>query len=279
MLLTCPKSQHVLTTESLTKCYQDSFAFICPTNVLNVAPNITWLGFPYNPDTKLTFPRHPVPTNDCANLHPLLHLGGRMFLSTTTNTLQLSSGRLVTAPLAVYRFPCNDTFDGMASGLGTCAAHITVTVPMASPYLLQFTPWAPVFINVSSASFRHPVLDIPPPEHLNKSVLRDLDSTFDIIDGQLTRTLTTVNNDIDRIHEEPNAVTAYIGYAALGFSIFSCIVSFILIHLFRQTTSHATRRPNGSASLIGTHACPDCHRPRPTILHSGSAPQLEAEHL
>lgn len=81
VLLTCPKSQHVLTTESLTKYYQDSFAFICPTNVLNVATNITWLGFPYNPDTKLTFPRNHVPTNDCANLHPLLHLGGRMFLS------------------------------------------------------------------------------------------------------------------------------------------------------------------------------------------------------
>lgn len=101
VLLTCPNSQHVLTIESLTKCYHDDTAFICPTNTLNLATNITWLGFPFNPDTKLTFPRNHVPSADCANLHPLLHLGGRMFLATTALELQLSSGRMVTTPLAV----------------------------------------------------------------------------------------------------------------------------------------------------------------------------------
>ena len=135
---------------NISNTYQDSTAYSCPTNVLNLATNVTWLGFPFNPDTKLAFPRHNVPATDCANLHLLLHLGGCMFLVTMTQDLHLPSGSQVTAPLAVYRFPCNVTLTGLASGLGTSAAHITVTVPMASPFQLQFTPWVPVLVNKST---------------------------------------------------------------------------------------------------------------------------------
>ena len=126
VLLTCTKSQHILTTDSLAKCYTDDPAFVCPTNVLQFASNITWLCFPFNPDTKLSVLRHHIPANDCANLHPLIHLGGRMFLSTTTMDLQLSQGHLVTAPLAVYRFPCNESFSGVAVGLGPCPKRLSV---------------------------------------------------------------------------------------------------------------------------------------------------------
>lgn len=56
VLISCPNSKQLVTTEALNKCYHDSSAFICPSNVLTLATNISWLGFPYNPDSKLTFP-------------------------------------------------------------------------------------------------------------------------------------------------------------------------------------------------------------------------------
>ena len=275
VLLTCSNSRHILTTESLHKCYQDDSAFICPTNVLNVATNITWPGFPFNPDTKLTFPRNHVLSDDCANLHPLLHLGGRMFLATTTTTLHLSSGRMTTAPLAVYRFPCNDTFDGLTSGLGTCPACITVTIPLATPSLLKFTPWAPVLASNKDNWFNHTVLDIPPPVSLNKSVLRDLDQTFNSIDGQLTHTLDSVEDNID---EQPGTGTTYTGYAALSISIFSCIVSLVLTYLFYKTVHHGTRKrnePETSTSPASAHTCPGCNRQRSTNYITDPTQDLE----
>ena len=252
VILTCPNAQHILTTASLHKCYQDSSAFICPTNVLNLATNITWLGFPFNPDTKLTFPRNHVPAPDCTNLHPLLHLGGRLYLSTTSQSIQLSTGLLVTAPLAVYRIPCNNTLTGMTSGLGACPARITVTIPMASPYLLQFTPWAPVFAN-DSLVFRHTTLDIPPPAHLNKSVLRDLDTTFSTIDGQLSDAIHTTNQEIDHIRDSSFPTTAVsIAYTALGLGIANLFIYFL--------SFYCTHKRNGS------NRCAHCQRPRQEIV-------------
>lgn len=280
VLLTCPNSKRILTTESLHKCYQDDTAFICPANVLDFATNITWLGFPFNPDTKLTFPRNHVPSADCANLHPLLHLGGRMFLATTKTTLQLSSGRLVTAPLAVYRFPCNDTFQGLASGLGTCPAHIAVTVPLASPFVLQFTPWAPALRNDTDIWFSREFLDIPPPEHLNKSVLQELDETFNAIDGQFTRSLETATNSLDNITEEPHATFTYMGYAALVLSILSCGAHFITLHLSRQITKKYVQRYTTHGSrLVLPNACPRCHRQRPPVHSEGSEEELDGDDL
>ncbi len=264
VLLTCSNSQHILTTESLNKCYQDNTAFICPTNVLNVATNITWLGFPFNPDTKLTFPRNHVLSDDCANLHPLLHLGGRMFLATSTLELQLTSGRLVTTPLAIYRFPCNDTFDGMTAGLGTCPKRITVTVPMISPSVMQFTPWAAILENDTNMFFQHDALAIPPPAHLNKSVLKDLDTTFNTIDGQLTHSLEMAQDGINHIHEQPDATMANIGYTALGISILSCLISFTLTFFFCKTVYDVRFSTTGSGT-VRTHTCPACQRPRSAI--------------
>lgn len=208
--------------------------------MLNFATNVTWLGFPFNPDTKLTFPRHHVPTKDCANLHPLLHLGGRMFLSTTIMDLQLSSGRLVTAPLAVYCFPCNETFSGIAVSLGTFPVRITVSVPMASCSLLQFTPWASVTTNVSKLS--HLVFDILPPEHLNNTILHNLDVTFSATDGQLTRSIDTVNRNIKQIHETPDTLATtwdpFLWLSALS------VVSCVFRQMIMATSSHVPTAVN-----------------------------------
>ena len=172
---------------------------------------------------------------------------------------------MTTAPLAVYWFPCNDTFDGLTSGLGTCPARITVTVPLATPSLLQFTSWALVLANNKDNWFNHTVLDIPPPVSLNKLVLRTLDQTFNTIDGQLTHTLDSAEDNIDHIDEQPDPRTTYTGYAALSLSIFRCIVSLVLTYLFYKTVQHGVRKrnvPKTRTSPASAHTCPGCNRQR-----------------
>ena len=223
-------------------------------NVLNLATNISCLGFPFNPDTKLAFPRNHLPAPDCTNLHPLLHLGGRMFLSTTTQELQLSSGRLITAPLAVYRIPCNDTISDTATGLGTCPSRITVTFPMASPFVLQFTPWAPVIVN-GSITFSHTPMDVPPPAHLNKSVIRDLDTTFCTIDGELSDAILETNQDIDEIQESSfPTIAVSIAYTAFGLGIVNLIICFVFFYC-----THGRH---------GIQRCPHCHQLRRAVPNS-----------
>ena len=48
-------------------------------------------------------------------------------------------------------------------------------------------------------------------EHLNKSVLQELEEAFNTINGQLSRSLKTANNNIDTITEEPNTSMIYMG--------------------------------------------------------------------
>ena len=85
--------------------------------------------------------------------------------------------------------------------------------------MLQFTPWAPAISNVSNKWFTHDARDIPPPESLNQSVLRNLDNTFDTIDSHLTQSLEATAQNIDNIEEQPDNTVSYTGYAALTFSL------------------------------------------------------------
>ena len=137
----------------------------------------------------------------------MLNLGGRTFLATTTSTLQLRSGTLITAPLAVYQFPCNESFHGMVIGLGTCPAHITISVPLASASHIRFAPWETLTANATQTNFYHAAVSIPAPLQLNQSVLASLDSTFDSLDGQLTQSIQHTSEDISRIQESNNTTT------------------------------------------------------------------------
>ncbi|KAL9978457.1 hypothetical protein ACROYT_G015976 [Oculina patagonica] len=253
VLLTCPHSTQILTTEALSKCYQDLSTFICPTNLLNVATNISWLGFPFNLDSKLTFPRNHVQARDCTNLHPMLNLGGRIFLATMTTTLQLRSGTLVTAPLAVYHFPCNESFDGMITGLGRCPEHMTVSVPLASAANIHFVPWASLTANTTMEYFNHVTLSVPTPVALNQSILDSLDATFTALDGQLTQSLQSTSADIADIQEASISLTAdYVAYSALSVGLLNLILNFVSFYF------HSRKHGNSSR-------CNTCRRPLLTL--------------
>ena len=224
-----------MTTETLTKCYQDKTASICPSNVLTLATNISWLGFPFRPDSKFIFPRHHVAATDSSNLHPMIHLGGRSFLATSNTIVQMSTGPVRTSPLAVYHLPCNVSFVGMTTGLGYCPDHISVSVPLSSATSLEFVPWESATTNLVDLSLNHPILDIPEPEHFNKSVLRELDATLATLHGQLTASVSAVNADILTIHAGTTlSSTDYVAYLALSFSLLNCTTWFIICCLYRK---------------------------------------------
>lgn len=250
-LITCPNSRQLITTEVLHQCYHDSSAFICPLNVLTTATDVTWLGFPFNPDTKLTFPRNHVQATDCSNLHPLVHLGGHEFLATSTVVLPLSSGPLVTSPLAVYSLPCNESFHGIVTGIGTCPQSMTVLVPLVTPSTMQFIPWAGVTYNASSTSFSYPSFDIPSPARLNKSVIDNLDATFTSLDGQLTTSLNEVDHEINHLHSTSiTPTTDFVAYSALALALFSSVGVLIILLVSRRHVKRNSRRTCQCGRLI-----------------------------
>ena len=131
-LINCPNSRQVVSLEGLDRCFSSEVGFLCPKNVLKSVSSLQWLGFAWNPNLKLSFPRNHEVAPDCDHIHPLIHLGGRYFLSTTSETLTLSSGELDVSPLAVYNFPCNVSFIGMKTSLGTCPQRLLVSLPLFS---------------------------------------------------------------------------------------------------------------------------------------------------
>ena len=69
VIISCPNSKQIVSATTLNKCHYDSSTYSCPSNLLTVATNISWLGFPFNPESKLTFPQHHVKAKDCSNPH------------------------------------------------------------------------------------------------------------------------------------------------------------------------------------------------------------------
>ena len=97
-LINCPNSRQVVSLEGLDRCFSSEVGFLCPKNVLKSVSSLQWLGFAWNPNLKLSFPRNHELAPDCGHIHRLIHLGGRYFLSTASGTLTLSSGELAVSP-------------------------------------------------------------------------------------------------------------------------------------------------------------------------------------
>ena len=249
VLLTCPDSKRIVTTEALNKCYQDT-SVICPTNVLTVATSISWLGFPFNFDVKLTCPRHHVIPNHCSNLHPLLHLGGRTYLATTAIALPLSSGTLMTSPLSIYAIPCNISLTGMATGIGRSPDHLRVSIPLATTSSVHFIPRAVAVHNLSEPTFDHPRFAIPAPEQLNQTVLADLDTTFTALDGQLSTSLADDIHSINSIHDNSSmGLPGYLSGFALAFNVINCIGVFALTIFLSSQLCKSSGPPHSRRTL------------------------------
>lgn len=231
-LVTCSNVKSLVQVDSLQKCFQQDRTLLCPHHIFQSVKNVAWLGFPWNPTTKLSFPRHHQPARDCSDLHPLHVLGGRYYLATTADTLQLNTGPINTSPLAVYHFACNTTFNGMATGLGVCPDTMEVNIPLFNPDHIRYIPWKPTDDD-SSWKLHYKSLNITQPLELDPETLNQLDNVYQHIDSRLSRQLNAVRDSITHIH---NASTSTVNdictYVALVFTALNTVALLLLIRKF-----------------------------------------------
>ena len=123
-LITCPGSKSIVPLEALVRCFSGEVGFLCQKNVLKSLTSLQWLGFAWNPELKMSFSRNHIPASSCEHLQPLVHLGGRYYLSTTSGTISTSKGRMDISTLAVYNFSCNVSVDNYEMALSTCPERL-----------------------------------------------------------------------------------------------------------------------------------------------------------
>ena len=160
-LITCPNLKQIVPIDSLDRCFSSEVGFLCLTNVLKTITNLQWLGFAWNPELRLSFPRNHLSAPNCDHLHPLLHLGGRSILSTTSGTITTNVGQVDVSPLAVYNFPCNVSFVGMKTSLATCPETLTVSLPLFSTDTIMYVQWNPDSGNFVPLQFHFDSLFLP----------------------------------------------------------------------------------------------------------------------
>ena len=161
--------------QALDRCFSSEVGFLCPKNVLRSVSSLQWLGFAWNPELKLSFPRNHQSSPNCDHMQPLVHLGGRYFLSTTSGAVTTDSGQLEISPLAVYNFPCNVSVNGTEMSLTTCPERLTVSLPLFYTDTVTYVRWDPKSDDLSSLQLHRKSLSVPPPVKINRSVMNDLD--------------------------------------------------------------------------------------------------------
>ena len=267
-LINCPNSRQVVSLEGLDRCFSSEVGFLCPKNVLKSVSSLQWLGFAWNPNLKLSFPRNHEVAPDCDHIHPLIHLGGRYFLSTTSGTLTLSSGELDVSPLAVYNFPCNVSFIGMKTSLGTCPQRLLVSLPLFSTDMITYVQWDPSSDDLTPLDLHQESLTIPPPIKINRTVIDNFDELFQRYDGQLSDTLQKADSLIDQIEETTiSSYVEYIAFIALGLSVTNfivfCIVCRCIFRLFGRRAVHTPPPPLQApvSNNLQRKVCGHCSKP------------------
>ena len=257
-----------MSLEGLDRCFSSEVGFLCPKNVLKSVSSLQWLGFAWNPNLKLSFPRNHEAAPDCDHIHPLIHLGGRYFLSTTSGTLTLNSGELDVSPLAVYNFPCNVSFIGMKTSLGTCPQRLLVSLPLFSTDMITYIQWDPSSDDLTPLDLHQESLTIPPPIKINRTVIDNFDELFQRYDGQLSDTLQKADSLIDQIEETTiSSYVKYIAFNALGLSVTNfiifCIVCRCIFRIFGRRAAHMPPPPLQApiSNNLQCKVCSHCSKP------------------
>lgn len=100
----------------------------------------------------------------------------------------------------------------METGVGRCPDHLSVCVTLSTASSMQFIPWMAVNTNSTRPIFDHPTFNIPPPSFLNKTVMADLNATFQTLNGNLPTSIAMAEHEIDGISE--TSTTSYTSYVA-----------------------------------------------------------------
>jgi len=237
-LITCPDSKQIISLEALDRCFNSEVGFLGPTNVLKTVSSLPWLGFAWNPELKLSFPRNHLSAPNCDHIQTFVHLGGRFFLSTTSGTILTNTGYLDITPLAIYNFPCNVSFTGMKTSLATCPKALNVSLPILSEDSIVYVKRDPVKSDIGTLQLHHKSLSIPQRVSLNRTAINEFDELFNYYDSQLHSTLDKADAMINQIElTAETTLTDYIAYVALSLSninFFICCIACQCIHKILQ---------------------------------------------
>ena len=119
---------------------------------------------------KLSFPRNHQTARDCYHIHPMIHLGGRYCLSTTSGTVALCTSSVFSvSTLAVYNFPCYVSFVGMKASVATCPERLVVFLPLFSTSTITYVQWDTSSEDLTPLQFHHESLTIHPPVEINRT--------------------------------------------------------------------------------------------------------------
>ena len=174
----------MLKSDALSKCFSQHGTLVCPNSVTRRSQDISWLGLPWSAGSVVTFPcSHSLAP--CPPPDRLYHLGGRHFLSTQTQTIQVNRKPFHMSSLAVYHIPCNHTSEQLPTGFGTCPKYLTISLALFRRKTIKYVPWIPSHASNSTIQLHYKSLSIPPPLKFNKSVINALDKTFHRIDRDL----------------------------------------------------------------------------------------------
>ena len=232
VLLTCDNTRYVLKQAELEQCFKGETALLCPANMLSTLENPLWLGLKWTPQTRLTFNHAHTLLPNCNTLRPLIHLGGRYYLSTTLNNILLQTNNgttsLLLQPFHIYHFPCDVSFHQQRTGLGVCPDLIRFQFPLFHNHQFQFVPWLPLRSN-DLPLYPPQNFSIPTPVHVDNSTLKSLDDTYNTLDQDLTRRLQKLNKDIKAIHPVSHAELSPV---FVYFSFVLTILNLIILIVF-----------------------------------------------
>ena len=229
VLVTCPGVKKVVAHETLKSCFQNNQAYLCHASILDSVSEVEWLGFPWNADFKISFPRHHQESSSCDGLHPMIHLGGRYFLSTTAGTLILNTGTLLNIlPLTIYHFPCNVSFYGMESSLSSCPETLSMSFPLFTKHTIRYVKWSSD-ADDNLLNLHHQTLQIPPPTYINKTIITELDRDIAGLDEQLTDSIRKANKEIEKIKQSSmTTMDEVLIYFCLALSSFNFVLLIII---------------------------------------------------
>lgn len=89
LLLSCEDKRYVVTQTELEQCFHADSTILCPDHVLSTVENPDWLGLKWHSSSHLSFKHTHIRLQRCHKLQPLIHLGGRYYLSTPHTNLSL----------------------------------------------------------------------------------------------------------------------------------------------------------------------------------------------
>jgi len=239
VLISCPNVKKVVNRNALENCFKNEQGFLCHKDILTTfnVNDVEWLGFPWTDTSRLSFTRRHQETT-CDRLQPLIHIGGRYFLSTTTGTLNTNVGTLNIHPLAIYHFPCNVTFHDMQSSLSSCPTELSVSIPLFDETNIRYVQWkSENDDHLLDLHFKS--LTIPQKIRINKTIITQFDKEIEWYDKKLSTAIKQANKKIENIKESSFTTTdEIILYVAIGLSSFNF---FVLCCLYLGCTRKAEK--------------------------------------